>query len=124
MRLWWAAAPLALLAGAAQAGTVNAEAFHRRVQALMAKGPLALLSSDLKKLKADGKAAGEAAGRQRAAAIKAGKKPRYCPPTEVRGMNSMEFVDRLGRIPAAERKRIDMVEATNRILAEKYPCNG
>jgi hypothetical protein len=37
-------------------------------------------------------------------------------------MDSREFLQRLGAIPAAERARIDMTEATTRILAGKYPC--
>ena len=80
---------------------MNAEVFHQRAVALQKKGPLALLSR------------GE---------IKAGKSPRYCPPTDVRGMGSDEFMKRLAAIPRAERRRIDMGEAMNRILAAKYPC--
>ena len=127
MRFWWVTAASAVsvaVPAVALASPLNAESFHHRAHALIAKGPMALFSSDYKLLKAEGTAAGEAARRQRLAAVKAGQKPRYCPPSDVRGMKSMEFLDRLGRIPAAERKRIDMVEATNRILASKYPCNG
>ena len=37
-------------------------------------------------------------------------------------MGSDEFMTRLAAIPHAERARIDMTEATIRILAGKYPC--
>jgi hypothetical protein len=37
-------------------------------------------------------------------------------------MDSDEFMTRLAAIPPAERKQIDMTEATIRILASKYPC--
>jgi hypothetical protein len=39
-------------------------------------------------------------------------------------MNSDEFMKRLNAIPQTERARIDMAEATNRILAGKYPCKA
>jgi hypothetical protein len=106
----------------AAAASMNAEVFYQRAHALMGKGPMALFSRDYKKLRAEGGAAGEAARTERLTAIKAGKPPRYCPPTDVRGMGSMEFLGRLGKIPVSERRRIDMKEATNRILAGKYPC--
>jgi hypothetical protein len=107
----------------ALAQSMNAELFHQRAVALQKKGPLALLSrGEIKALMAEGKASGERARSQRLAAVQAGKTPRYCPPTDVRGMSSDEFMKRLAAIPQAERRRIDMGEAMNRILATKYPC--
>ena len=70
----------------------------------------------------EGKAAGEASRRQRLAAIKAGKQPRYCPPEGPQKMGSDEFMTRLGAIPRPERQRITMTEATTRILTAKFPC--
>ena len=117
-------ASLLLLAvpAAASAQAMNAEAFFQKATALTKKGPLALFSSDLKPLMREGQAAGRNAGLARRAALKAGTRPRYCPPAEVKGMDSKDFLTRLGRIAPAERRRIDMTEATNRILAGKYPC--
>lgn len=117
-------ASLLLLAipAAASAQSMNAETFYQKGLALKKKGPLALFSGDLKPMLSEGQAAGKAASVARRAALKAGKKPRYCPPAEVNGMDSSEFFDRLGRIPQATRRRIDMTEATNRLLAGKYPC--
>jgi hypothetical protein len=37
-------------------------------------------------------------------------------------MDRNEYIDRLGRIPQAERRRIDITEATIRIMAGKFPC--
>jgi len=39
-------------------------------------------------------------------------------------MNSDEFMSRLGAIPQAERAKIDMTEATTRLLAVKFPCKA
>ena len=117
-------APLLLLAVpvAASAQSMNAEVFHQKARALMAKGPLAMFSGDLKLVMNEGKSAGAKAREQRLAAIKAGQNPRYCPPPGKTGMASNEFMQRLADIPPADRAKIDMTEATTRILARKYPC--
>lgn len=117
-------ASLLLLAvpAAASAQSMNADTFYQKALVLKKKGPLALFSGDLKPLMREGQAAGKAASAGRKAALGAGRPPRYCPPVEVNRMGKSEFMDRLGRIPAAERRRIDMAEATNRLLAAKYPC--
>ena len=119
-----AVAASVLVATPAAAQSMNAQAFYAMAQGLMGKGPFAFFSADYKKLKAEGTASGHAAHYQRMAALKAGQTPRYCPASEVNGMGQMDFLNRLGKIPQAERQRIDMVEATNRILASKYPCKG
>jgi len=107
---------------AASAQTMNAETFFQRASALQRKGPLALFSSDVSQLMAEGKAAGQKSREQRQAAIAAGEKPRFCPPPGKVGIGSNEFMQRLGAIPAAQRRTIDMTEATTRILAAKFPC--
>lgn len=120
MRLALVAAVAAVLAPAtASAQSMNAESFLQRAIKLKAKGPLALLQQgEIKLLMNEGKAS----RRQRLAAIKAGKKPRYCPPEGPQQMDSDEFMTRLGAIPRPERQRITMTEAMNRILIAKFPC--
>jgi hypothetical protein len=71
---------------------------------------------------AEGKAAGKKAREQRQATLAAGEKPRFCPPPGKVTIGSGEFMKRLGTIPAAQRRTIDMTEATTRILAMKFPC--
>jgi hypothetical protein len=119
-----AIAGLMLLPQAAVAQSMNAEAFYQRAAALQKKGVMALFSSDLKALTNEGKAAGAKARQQRLAAIAAGQKPRFCPPEGPVSIGNNEFFDRLSAIPAADRSRIDMAEATTRILAAKFPCRG
>jgi len=60
----------------------------------------------------------------RLAAVKAGQKPRFCPPQGPVSIDSREFMTRLSAIPAPDRQRIDMTEATTRILTAKFPCKG
>lgn len=118
-----AGAALVLMPSIASSQNMNAEIFHKRATALQKKGPLALFSrGEIKALMAEGKAAGEKAREQRLAALKAGQKPRYCPPDGPQAMNSDEYMKRLAAIPAAERARITMTEATTRILATRFPC--
>lgn len=120
-----AAAGLLLVPAAASAQSMNAEQFHRRATALQKKGAMAIFSrGEIKTLMNEGRAAGERARAQRLAAVKTGGKPRYCPPPGPGNMNSDEFMKRLSAIPQSERARIDMAEATNRILASKYPCKA
>lgn len=116
---------LAVAATPAGAQTMNAEAYHKRASSLMKKGPLALFSrGEIKTLMEEGQKAGAKSREQRLAIIKAGGKPRSCPPQEQVSMNADEFMKRLAAIPRAERERIDMTEAMTRISAAKFPCKG
>jgi hypothetical protein len=123
MALKWIAAGLVFVAGVASAQTMNAEQFHRRATALQKKGAMAVFSGgEIRSLMREGQAAAKKASEQRRADVSAGRKARFCPPTAKGSMGSNEFMQRLTAIPAAERARIDMTEATTRILASKYPC--
>ncbi len=122
-KIGFAAFALLVIPAAASAQSMNAEVFHKRATALEKKGALAIFSGgEIKALMAEGKAAGERARTLRLAAAKAGEKPRYCPPTGNTKMHSDEYMKALSAIPRPERTRIDMTEATTRILARKYPC--
>ncbi|MGI8931064.1 MAG: hypothetical protein ACR2FK_01595 [Sphingomicrobium sp.] len=117
-------APLLLLAipVPALAQSMNAESFHQRATKLQKKGPMAIFSGgEIKALMREGQAAGKRARELRVATIKTGGKLRYCPP-EKGSMDSNEFMTRLSAIPQADRTRIDMTEATIRIMAVKFPC--
>jgi len=113
---------LLVVPAAASAQSMNAEVFHKRASALMSKGPFAMMSGDLKPVMREGQAAAAKARETRLAMVKAGQKPRYCPPEGARGMGSNEFIKGLSAIPAGDRTKIDMTEATTRILARKFPC--
>jgi hypothetical protein len=119
------AALLIIIPSVASAQTMNAEEFNRRATALQKKGALALFSrGEIKALMKEGQAAGNKAAERRRADVAAGRKPRFCPPQGPQSMGSDEFMKRLAAIPAAERARIDMTEATTRIMAVKFPCKA
>lgn len=116
------AAGAMVLASPAMAQSMNAETFHKRAEALRKKGPLALFSKgEISALMNEGQAAGKAAG-LRIKADKAAGRPSACPPAGPQKMGSSEFMKRLGDIPLAQRRSIDMTEATLRIMAAKFPC--
>jgi hypothetical protein len=116
---------LAMTAAPAQAQSMNAESFYKKAMALKSKGKLAaLVSRDLKILVNEARAAGLKARANRVAAAAKGLKPRYCPPPGAKRLGHEEFLSGMARIPAAERIRIDMLEAMNRVMAAKFPCRG
>jgi len=111
------------LASAASAQSMNAQSFYKRATALQKKGVLAVFSGgEIKALMNEGQAAGKAAGAAYDADKRAGRPTRFCPPPGKREMGSDEYMKRLAAIPAAERARIDMTEATTRVLIGKFPC--
>lgn len=119
------AAGLLFIPATASAQSMNAQVFFKRATALQKKGVLAVFSGgEMKALMNEGQAAGKAAGAAYDAAKRAGRPTRFCPPPGKRQMNSKEFMNRLSAIPQAERSRIDMTEATVRILTQKYPCRA
>ena len=117
------AAAAVLVPAAASAQSMNAETFLQRANKLMAKGPMALFSrKEIRSLMKEGQASGQAATARNKADKAAGRPARFCAPAGPQRMNSDEYMKRLGAIPRAERERIDMTEATTRIMAAKYPC--
>jgi len=125
MKLKLFAAGLVVVPAVASAQSMNAQVFYQRATALQKKGALAIFSGgEIKALMNEGKAAGKKAREQRLAAVAAGQKPRFCPPEQPVKIGSDEFMARLSKIPQAERLRIDMTEATIRILTVKFPCRA
>src|SRR5687768_13673131 len=109
----------------AMAQQMNAETFHQRATKLKSKGALAIFSGgEIKALMREGQAAGKASSARYKAAKDAGRKLPFCPPEGPQKMDSTEFMTRLAAIPQAERRRIDMTEATTRIMAAKFPCGS
>ena len=119
-----AALAFALLAATpAQAapGDMSAAAFLAKADALRAKGPMALLSGDIKLLKAEGQAAGLAYRARLKAEKAAGKPPHSCPPPKSR-INSTQVIEHLRTYPAATRTRTTMKTAIADLMVKTYPC--
>jgi DNA-binding transcriptional regulator LsrR (DeoR family) len=121
----WMLAATILMSSPALAQTMNAETFHQRATALKKKGAMAIFSGgEIKALMREGQASGQAAKSRYNADKSAGRATRFCPPPGKQQMDSDEYMERLAAIPLAERRRIDMTEATTRIMAAKFPCRG
>lgn len=117
------AAGLLLMAsiGVAHAAERSTEAFLAEATSLKAQGFKALFSGRIGALRSEGQAAGAAAKAAREAAAKRGQKPAYCPPPNAT-MADNEMLDRLSRIPKAERERLPLSLGMTRALAGKWPC--
>ena len=111
------AVPSALFAAP---GDMSVAVFLAKAEALQAKGPLALFSSDLELLKAEGKAGGEAY-RARLKSERAAGRPSSCPPEGVK-INSDELLAFLRTYPAGVRGRVNMRQGVADYFIRKYPC--
>ncbi len=117
--------PLALLmlavpAAAAATGDMSVAAFLAKADALKAKGLMALGSSDIGLLRAEGQAAGQAYKARLEGERKAGK-PSSCPPkgTKVQSDQLMSF---LRTYPEPARPRTTMKTAIADYFIRTYPC--
>lgn len=91
-----------------------------KADALKKKGAMAMFSSDLGLLKKELSTAGKQLGAERRAAITAGRKPAYCPPTKG-SFDSDELLAYLHTIPPAQRG-MSLKTAYKGFLAKKFPC--
>ena len=123
-RVGIAAAGVALAAlSTPAAATTNAEDFYQSAIKLKRKGPMAIFNrGEIKRLVGEIKVAGEKVKETRLAAEREGGKGRYCPPKKASRMGPDEYLKGLGAIPQTARRSIDLVEATTRILENKFPC--
>lgn len=115
-------AALLLLATPALAtsGEMSVATFLAKADALKAKGLMALGSPDIKLLRAEGQAAGQAYG-TRLAAERAAGKPSSCPPKGTRP-GSDEVLAHLRTYPEGKRAGITMKAAMADYFIRKYPC--
>ena len=111
----------ALLLASSTAFAIPATTFLARADVLMAKGPLALFSSDVGLLKTEAAHAGAELRAERLALLAQHKPTAYCPPAKS-GISSDELIKGLHRIPAPELARLQFKDAFRLILAQKYPC--
>lgn len=115
------AAAVGLLAMAGSAMAMPVAEFLPRAERLVAKGPAAMFSSDLKPVMAEMKRVGQVYKADITRARAAGDKPRSCPPAGKTKLDHKEFLAALRGIPANQRG-IDMTEAFHRYMAAKHPC--
>jgi hypothetical protein len=101
-------------------GDMSVAAFLGKADALKAKGAAALFSSDIKVLRTEGQAAGEAY-RARLNAERAAGKPSSCPPKGTK-VNSDKLLAHLRTYPENVRPRVSMKQAMADYFIRNYPC--
>jgi hypothetical protein len=112
----------AVPATALQAQAMPVSTFLAKADALKKKGPLALLSGDLKLLKAEINNSAKAYGTDVRAARKAGKLTHSCPPQGTTlSMNADELLGHFKAIPAADRN-MSVKAAFYGLMKKKFPC--
>lgn len=105
---------------AAPAAAMPVSTFLTKAEALQKKGAMALFSSDIGVLKKEMQASGSQIKAERLAAVKAGRKPDFCPPAKA-SMGSAELLGHLRAIPAAQRG-MPFKAAYKGFLVKKFPC--
>lgn len=114
---------LALACGAAPlsaAAAMPLSQFLPKAEALAKKGAMAIFSSDLGVIKKEMETSGSQIRAERLAAIKAGRKPDFCPPSKG-SFNADELLNHLRAVPAAQRG-MPFKAAYKSFLVKKFPC--
>ncbi len=122
---------LALVAGIIAAATMVAPAhaapgdmsvatFLAKVDALKAKGIMAMLSSDVGVLKAEATAAGYGY-RDRLKKERAAGHPSSCPPTPTK-VSQLMWLNHLSSYPAAQRGQTTLNRAMSDMFSRNWPC--
>ena len=124
MRYWvlGAAAFLLALPASAAPGDMDAQTFLTTAEELKKKGPLALMSSDLKVLKREAEGAANAYRARIRSDREAGRTPHSCPPASKQSMDSDQLLGHLRSYPAARRSSITMKTAFADLMKKRYPC--
>jgi len=104
----------------AATGDMNVATFLAKADALKAKGAMAMFSSDIGVLKAEGQAAGQAY-KSRLDKERAAGRPSSCPPKGTR-VSSDEVLAHLRTYPANARPKVSMKQAMADYFIKKYPC--
>lgn len=112
---------LTLSSGAA---AMPVSTFLTKAAALKKKGPLALLSSDLKLLTNQVKADAGKIREERLAAKAAGRPTAFCPPESGTKLSDKDILAAMEAVPSGQRATTDTRSALRDFLARRHPCKG
>ena len=102
---------------------MSVQTFLTKVEALKAKGMMAMFSPDIKLIKTEVTIAAAQLKAEKEAREAAGKPPLACPP-KAEGKNKMgsdEFLAAMKAIPPAQRG-MSLKDGLSRVIVAKYPC--
>lgn len=111
----------AILFGAAPVSAMSVADFLAKADALKAKGPMALFSSDLTLLKTE---AADGFKAWHAQAAPPGRPPNACPPAEKRQSTADEVLAMLREVPPEQRTTTSTADALIAGLNRRFPCRG
>ena len=111
----------AIISAGAASGHMLADAFLKKADTLRSRGPIALLSPDLKHLQAAAENAGDELHKEHAAELAAGGHKDYCSPASTY-LRPRELLQGLHAIPAAKLEHMDIKQAMRAIFERNYPC--
>lgn len=104
-------------------GDMDVATFLAKAEKLEKKGALALFSGDLKTLKREVEAAGEAYRARLASERSAGTAQHSCPPPKGKAnMKSDDFMAHLRTYPSARRNTLSVKAAFADLMKQRYPC--
>lgn len=112
-----------LITAAPASARMNAAIFLAKADSLRARGPLALFSSDLKKLQAEAEGAGDELHNEHAAELAAGRPTPWCAPVG-KYLAPRELLVGMHALPRAELERMDIKQAMYAVFERNYPCHG
>lgn len=105
-----------------QAQVTPVSTFLAKANALKKRGPLALLSSDYGRLKAEVNNSAKALGAEQLAAQRTGWKPATCMPKSI-SIGTNELLNHFSALPQAEQGMSVKVAFTS-FINKKYPCRS
>jgi hypothetical protein len=103
------------------ASAMTVAEFMAKVNGLKAKGPMALFSSDIGVLKAEGMSAGKSIRADQDAAEAAGRPAATCLPKGSK-LGQGEVLNFFERIPPAQAQRITVKQGMIGLIRQKWPC--
>ena len=106
---------------AASASAMDVATFLAKGRALMARGAGAVLAPEFREIQGEIQASVIALRRQRLRAVRANRRPPYCPSAGA-GLSSEEIQAAMLAVPAAQRRQVQVKEAIAAAFARKYPC--
>lgn len=109
------------MGAAAPASAMTVAEFMGKVAGLKAKGPLALFSSDIGVLKAEGQKAGQSIKADQEAAKAAGRPAPTCVPKGAQ-LGSNELLSYFEKIPAAQQRTLSVKQGMVSLFRQKWPC--
>jgi hypothetical protein len=109
---------------ATSAAAMPVSTFLDKADRLQKKGPLALMSSDLKLLTGQVKADSAQLRAENKAAQAAGRAKAYCTPPQGVNLSNRDILQAMNMVPPPKRATTDTKDALRSYMARRFPCRA